>query len=742
MGLGPLVGDTGDGGRDLVFVSYSHEDAQWVQRFKVLLKPLVRRKRLGLWVDADIRGGDEWHPDIIRAIERSSVALLLVSADFLASDFIMEQELPALIAHGVRLAPVLVGDCFWDQVPELAQLQWLHDPERAGALNLVADQPGHRDRRLREICERLIALAPPGRDDLDATAPVVAGTPPVIAVHAGSGRAELSGVPALPPGYLAREELATVIEAVLAVDGGAVGLTGAVSSVGLHGQGGIGKSVLAAAAAREERIRRCFPDGVYWVTVGEKADVLAVQLELLARLGARDRAPRTPAETLGHLREVLAERRVLLVVDDVWSDAAAQAFRATGPRGRVLYTSRDPQVLASVGARRHQVDVLSPAVARALTAAILDAPAATLPVAADRAFAEVGHVALAVALLAAAVLGGSLWDEVAGDLQRDAGIFGDHPYANTFKAMQIAVAGLPAALADALSSLAVFPADTQVPAAAIKRYWAHTRGRTVDQTTHELDALAAANVLHLDEGAVGFHDLQHDYLVLHASTLTLLHAGLLDAYRALLPDHDGDQWWRLPAGEPYIWDHLAAHLRGAGERRVLAATVTDPAYLVQRIATGGPHAAEADLGRAAAALPTHDLIAWWRGWLARHAHLLTPAESIDDEDRTAAVAPTMLAWLTADGSRPEGIDPARLAPLLPDPHLRVRWGLTPPDTALVRLLTGHTGGVRAVAWSADATRLASAVEVTGDCLITLYTHDSVDVNLAIDDLPRTCHLGR
>lgn len=63
MGLGPLVGDAADGGRDLVFVSYSHEDAQWAQRCTVLLKPLVRSKRLRLWVDTDIRTGDEWHPD-------------------------------------------------------------------------------------------------------------------------------------------------------------------------------------------------------------------------------------------------------------------------------------------------------------------------------------------------------------------------------------------------------------------------------------------------------------------------------------------------------------------------------------------------------------------------------------------------------------------------------------------------------------------------------------------------------
>jgi WD40 repeat protein len=736
LGLGALVSEAGGGGRDVVFVSYSHHDAEWAQRVTVLLKPLVRSKRLRLWVDTEIRVGDAWHPDLIRAIEHCSIALLLVSADFLSSDFIMDQELPMLIRQGVRLAPVLVGDCLWKHVPELEQVQWLHDPGRDGALNLLADQPGLRDRQLREICERLIAVAPEGQGEVVTRAPdspVVVDISPVAMVQVGAEPGELSGVPALPPGYLAREELAAVINAVVAVESGAVGLTGEVSAVGLHGQGGIGKSVLAAAVARDEDIRRQFPDGVYWVGVGEKADVLAVQLDLLARLGARDRTPRTPADAREHLREVLEDRRVLVVVDDVWSTTAALAFRVTGPRGRVLYTSRDPQVLEAAGARLHPVDVLSPAAARALAASIVEVAPDTLSTAAERAFAEVGHVALAVALLAAAVRGGRSWDRVSGALRRDAGIFGDHPYANTFKAMQVSLAALPAELVEALMSLAVFPPDIQIPFAAIIRYWAHTRGHTAQETLQDLKALATANVLRVDGDAVGFHDLQHDYLVLHAPKLALLHGGLLDAYRVLLPASGRDQRWCLPVEEPYIWEHLVEHLRGAGERRALATTVTDPAYLAQRITVGGPHAAEADLTRAAAVLPTHSLIAWWRGWVARHSHLLARNKRTDNlgGGHRAIVTPTMLAWLTIDRSLPEDIDLDRLAPLLPTPYLKVRWGLTPPTTALVRTLTGHTSRLNAVAWSPDGTRLASASDdktvrlwdpATGDQLSTLTGH--------------------
>jgi len=713
VSLGLPRSDAAYGARDLVFVSYSHADAEWVQRLEVLLKPVVRARRLRVWADSHIRAGNDWHRDITAAIERTRVALLLVSGDFLASDFIMDEELPALIARGAPLAPVLVGDCLWKQVHELARVQWLHDPGRDGALQLAADRPGERDRRLTAVCERLIALVPEDAGAHPTGPPVIVEALPVEAVATGQELGLLDGVPGLPPGYLARDELRVLIDAVAATETGAVGLTGDVAAVGLHGHGGIGKSVLACALARDEGVRARFPDGVYWVSVGEKADLFAAQLELLARLGAADRAPHSPGEARNQLAEVLRGRGTLLVVDDVWSEAAAQAFRVTGPRGRVLYTSRDPQVLAAAGARLQRVEVLSAAAGRALAGSILDVSPESLPAAADQAFEAVGRVALAIALLAAAVRGGRSWQQVAEELVRDAGIFRDHPYANTFKAMQVAVAALRDDLASALLSLAVFPPDTQIPVAAITRYWAHTRGRSAEDVQRDLRDLADASVLSLDERAdgsadVGFHDLQHDYLLLHAPTLAALHAELLAAYRTLLPGHDHDGWWQLPASEPYLWDHLVTHLCGAGEHDTVATTVTYLAYLVRRIALSGPHAGEADLTRAAAVLPTHEGIVWWRDWLARHGHLLASAGGAADDDSTAGVAPTMLAWLTAEAARPAGVDVDRLRPLLPDPHLTVRWGLTPPATALRRVLTGHTGGVTAVAWSPDGTRLATA----------------------------------
>ena len=421
----------------VVFVSYSREDEKWRGRFAEMLKPLVRERRLEVWSDDRMVTGYEWRPQLAEAIGRARAALLLVSPSFLASDFIMDQELPALMQNGVRLVPVLVRPCLWQAVPVLEGLQWAHDPGRDGPVAASANPEG----QIVAACLVLNGLLAADGVAAPLGVPVLASAGPggAVPVAAGAGLGDLHDVPPPPRAAVPREELAGLREAVLAGGDGAVGVTGA--ALGIHGQGGIGKTVLAAALARDEQVRRCFPDGVFWVTVGEQGDLVAAQQGLLARLGAADPGVRSAGQGAGLLRQVLAGRRCLLVVDDVWSAAAAAAFKVAGPAGRVLYTTRDPGVLAGVTGQVVELGVLPAAAARRLLAGL--AGVAVLPAEADRIVAATGGVALALALVGAAVgAGARSWAQAAGQLEAAGRTFLDHPYANTFKAMQVGVAAL------------------------------------------------------------------------------------------------------------------------------------------------------------------------------------------------------------------------------------------------------------------------------------------------------------
>lgn len=117
-----------------VFVSYSRADGQCLDRLRVHLRPLQREGAIEYWDDGAIDAGERWQEQIKAALARARIAVLLVSADFLASDFVIESELPILLAaaeeRGTIILPVILKPCRFIRDALLSVFQPINDPSQ------------------------------------------------------------------------------------------------------------------------------------------------------------------------------------------------------------------------------------------------------------------------------------------------------------------------------------------------------------------------------------------------------------------------------------------------------------------------------------------------------------------------------------------------------------------------------------------------------------------------------------
>jgi hypothetical protein len=104
-----------------LFFSYSHKDEALRDRLEVHLSVLKREGAISVWHDRRIAAGDEFDRRIDEELERADIILLLISADFLASDYCHDVEMQrALQRHAERSArviPIILKPCDWQHSP-------------------------------------------------------------------------------------------------------------------------------------------------------------------------------------------------------------------------------------------------------------------------------------------------------------------------------------------------------------------------------------------------------------------------------------------------------------------------------------------------------------------------------------------------------------------------------------------------------------------------------------------------
>jgi tetratricopeptide (TPR) repeat protein len=147
----------------IVFISYSHRDEGWKDQLLPHIRMLEQLGTLTMWDDRQIGAGDAWFEEITKKLNRCTVAILLVSADFLASKFCMREEVPPLLERrrrdGMLIVPILIQPCFWEGIAWLRAIQML--PRDGVAIAELAK--AKRNRVFTEVAKSVSSFAEEGK---------------------------------------------------------------------------------------------------------------------------------------------------------------------------------------------------------------------------------------------------------------------------------------------------------------------------------------------------------------------------------------------------------------------------------------------------------------------------------------------------------------------------------------------------------------------------------------------------
>jgi hypothetical protein len=137
-----------------VFFSYSTLDEKWFNKLQAKLLPMLRGG-ITVWNDKRVKPGVLWKDEIKASLQDARVAILLVSPNFLASDFIQNSELPHLLKaaeeRNLTILWILIEDCFY-QTSAVSSYQAVYSPARP----LASLAPKALNAAIDDICSIIV----------------------------------------------------------------------------------------------------------------------------------------------------------------------------------------------------------------------------------------------------------------------------------------------------------------------------------------------------------------------------------------------------------------------------------------------------------------------------------------------------------------------------------------------------------------------------------------------------------
>ncbi|NIA12173.1 MAG: TIR domain-containing protein, partial [Nitrospiraceae bacterium] len=639
-----------------IFISYARSDGEDFAR--LLRRRLTKEYGFAVWQDrTEMQVGEAWWQQIVAALTSEHVEyMVLVMTPAAMSSDMVRKEWRLARQEGVCVLPVIAAPCL-----DITSL-----PHWMGALQFTdPDTPEEWTRFIRTL-----------------EGPCHEKRVPFM-------------VEDMPEDFVQRSyEFNELVSSLLDCErGDAIAITAA-----LRGAGGYGKTTLAKALCHDERILEAFYDGILWVTLGENPGDLTGRVEDLIEIltGKRSGFEGLDAAT-SRLAELLANRCILIVIDDVWNRTHLKPFVQGGPLCARLITTRDNSSLPE-SAARIPVDAMQKDEAVELLK--IGLPPADHEALQNLA-ADLGEWPLLLKLVNSAlrehVSMGLDIDRALAYVNEDLSELGltafdaEDPRARD----QAAAATLGLSLKHLnkdertrFGELAIFPEDVNIPLCTLEKLWGKTGGlkpvhirRLSQKLYHRLSLLQTYDAA---DQTIRLHDVVRKYLIgEEGAKLPSIHEQFLDAYGL-------ESWIDLPESESYLWALLAYHLVEAGRKEEMRQLLFDFDWIQTKLAATDVNSLIADYDY----LSDDSDLRLVQGAIRLSAHVLA-------RDKTQLAGQLLGRLQTFQES---GIQSMLKQAREWDGDL---WlcprtaSLTPPGGPLIRILEGHTSWVSAVAVTPD-----------------------------------------
>ena len=533
-----------------ILVSYARRDGGEFSH--ALSERLAKEHGFTVWRDlSELEGGIDWWRQISDAIRRVEYLILVITPAALESRVVREEWRFAR-TQGVCVIPVMGSPGLdfanlsgWMRRTHFVDVQ---DPEQWRRLVRTLEGPC-RTPRVPMMAE------PPPEDFIDRSAEFEA------------------------------------LKALLVDEGqkDTIAITAA-----LKGAGGYGKTTLARALCHDDAVLETYYDGVLWVTLGEKPGDTATTLEDLIVVLSGEASGLTSAEARrSRLADLLRDRHMLIVLDDVWNAAHVQPLMLGGEHCARLITTRDSQTLPQ-GTREVRVDAMHAQEATSLLGSGL--PGVDAEALAGLA-ARLGEWPLLLKLV-----NGMLRDRVLRAHDTVPSALGYVSRLLDKRGLKAFDARDPVQRHDAVSAtieasvvrlsgderarfdeLVVFPEDADIPLDVVKLLWRRTGNLDDLESELLLQNLVSLSLLldfDIRQRRVRVHDVIRAYVIgeLQPTHVETFHRELVEAYRTQCP-----AGWSSATNDGYLHRYLLFHMAAAGNVRELRSLLLDPEWIEAKL---------------------------------------------------------------------------------------------------------------------------------------------------------------